>query len=384
MKEIRIEHLKTGQSFSQDLLIDKEYLFLPAKMPLKEKDIKRLEKMKVDRVFTNGSLIGVSKKDKKSQNIETEPEIRANLFNVQNDTESYKTYIEAIKRVEAIFTKIQKKDDITRENIDSVASMMLQAVRENSDELVLSIFSGKTARRSYARSAVDCSVFSILIGINSGIPDHKIYQLAIGALLHDVGMLRIPEVVRNKEGKLTNKEQELLRQHTRTTYKIITSELQYQNDIGLCALQHHERWDGEGYPKKISGDEVDIKARIIAVADSFEAMISERPYRSPMIGYVAIKQILSDNSRRFDPEILKVFIKAIGIYPIGSIVMLNNSAIGKVIQTNKNAPLRPKVRIILDEQGVEFKKNDGPVIDLMKERNAFIAKAINTSKYTKQ
>jgi len=165
------------------------------------------------------------------------------------------------------------------------------------------------------------------------------------------------------------------------SYKIITKELLYPDDVGIIALQHHERWNGEGYPRRIAGQEIELPARIVSVADAFEAMVSEKAYRDSMKGYEAMKNLLSDNSRRFDPDILKAFIKVMGIYPIGSVVFLSNAAIARVIGVHQDAPLRPKLRIIVDEYGTQFLSNDGEVLDLLTEKSIFIVRALNPKEF---
>jgi HD-GYP domain-containing protein (c-di-GMP phosphodiesterase class II) len=206
---------------------------------------------------------------------------------------------------------------------------------------------------------------------------HRLIHLATAALLHDVGMLRLPEEILNKKGQLTQEEAQTVRTHPVHSYKIITRELRYPEEIGRAALQHQERWDGQGYPKMLSGENIILFARIIAVVDSFEAMVSKRPYRNSMIGYTAMRNILSDNGRRFDPQVLKVFIRTMGIYPVGSVVLLNDSSIGRVVEVNHSAPLKPKVKIMIDSQGREYRDDQGTVIDLVEEKKLFIAKAVD-------
>jgi HD-GYP domain-containing protein (c-di-GMP phosphodiesterase class II) len=196
-------------------------------------------------------------------------------------------------------------------------------------------------------------------------------------------MLRVPADIIKKKGKLESVELQKIKAHTIHSYKIITKELKYSEEIGLTALQHHERWDGEGYPKQLSGKQISLPARIVTVADSFEAMVSERPYRNSMIGYAAMRSILSDNGRRFDPEILRVFIKSMGIYPLGSIVLLSNSCIGRVIETNTEAPLRPKIKVMISKDGALVENDQGEIIDLNVEKKLFIAKAVDPKSLAK-
>ncbi|HQG40991.1 MAG TPA: HD domain-containing phosphohydrolase, partial [Spirochaetales bacterium] len=153
--------------------------------------------------------------------------------------------------------------------------------------------------------------------------------------------------------------------------------LGYPDEVGVIVLQHHERWDGEGYPRKLKGAEIDILARIVSVADAFEAMISEKPYRNSMIGYQAMKHLMSDNGRRFDPDVLKAFLQSMGVYPVGSLVLLNNSAIARVVENHAQAPLRPKIRLLVDATGTVFQEHEGSMIDLLKEKALFIVRAIS-------
>ena len=96
-----------------------------------------------------------------------------------------------------------------------------------------------------------------------------------------------------------------------------------------------------------------------------------------MIGYAAMRSILSDNGRRFDPDILKVFIRTMGIYPIGSVVLLKDGRIGRVVEVNGSAPLRPRVKIMIDQNGREYQKDEGTVVDLAEDKDLFIARALD-------
>jgi HD-GYP domain-containing protein (c-di-GMP phosphodiesterase class II) len=124
--------------------------------------------------------------------------------------------------------------------------------------------------------------------------------------------------------------------------------MSYPDEIGTVVLQHHERWDGEGYPYRIAGDKIDIGARIVSIADAFEAMVSPKPYRNSILPYQAMKNLLADNSHRFEPSILKIFTLTIGVYPIGSIVKLNNGTTARVTDVRTYAPLRPKLQTLVD------------------------------------
>jgi HD-GYP domain-containing protein (c-di-GMP phosphodiesterase class II) len=232
-----------------------------------------------------------------------------------------------------------------------------------------------------AKSSVNAAILSGLIAVELKLAPHKVMQVITGALIHDVGMLRLPKDIIDKKGGLSAAELQRVQAHPLYTYKIINKELLYPEDIAIIALQHHERWDGEGYPRRLAGTNIDLGARIVSVADAFEAMVSQKPYRNSMIGYQAMKNLLSDNSRRFDPDVLNAFIQTMGIYPIGSIILLNNGALARVTEVQGAAPLRPKIKILIDEFGRIYKQDEGDSIDLLVEKSLFIARAVDPKEF---
>jgi HD-GYP domain-containing protein (c-di-GMP phosphodiesterase class II) len=170
--------------------------------------------------------------------------------------------------------------------------------------------------------------------------------------------------------------------HPLHTYRILTREIRCPEELGRIALQHHEHWDGQGYPGKAAGNNIDIGARILSVADAFEAMSSKKSYRNSMVAYEAMKNLLSDNQSRFDPSVLKAFVRIMGIYPIGSIVVLNDGSVGRVTGVRSEAPLRPKVRILQDKAG--NKLPEGEDIDLLAGKTLFITRALNSREASKK
>ena len=129
----------------------------------------------------------------------------------------------------------------------------------------------------------------------------------------------------------------------------------------------------------MKGEDISLFARIVTVADAYEAMVGERPYRNSMIGYTAMKNVLSDNGRHFDPQVLKAFLESMGIFPIGSIVQLNNSSIGRVSENHADAPLRPKIELLIDEFGTQIEGSE--MVDLLSKKNLFIVKAIDPKSF---
>jgi HD-GYP domain-containing protein (c-di-GMP phosphodiesterase class II) len=373
-KRIALDQITAGSRFSADVYIDEKNLLVPAKIPVKQKDLDVLKRWGVAFVTTEGEPLGEEIKAA-SESAEAAAEALPQGF--VGSRELYSRYSELVDGISQIFAKIRSGEAIEPKVVDQLSQSLLKLVRDERDAVISSLLGSETKAGDPARSGVNTAILSAVIGQTLRLPPYKLSYLATGALLHDVGMLRLPDSIVKKEGALSEDEAQKMRAHPLLSYRIITKELLYPDDVGLIGLQHHERWDGEGYPRKTVGIEIDPLARIVSVADAFEAMVSVKPYRNSMMGYTAMKNLLSDNSRRFDPEILKAFIKSMGIYPLGSTVLLNNAAIARVLETHAEAPLRPKLRLLVDEFGNHFEGEQGELLDLLEEKSLFIARALD-------
>ena len=144
-----------------------------------------------------------------------------------------------------------------------------------------------------------------------GIKDNEILHIRRGALLHDIGKIGVPDNILLKEGKLTEKERDLMRQHPLFAYEMLhpINYLQQSLDIPYC---HHEKWDGTGYPRGLKGEQIPLAARIFAVADVWDAVTSERPYRKGWTKQKAIKYIREQSGKHFEPRIVDAFLKMFG------------------------------------------------------------------------
>ncbi len=366
MKTIKVSDLKPGMKFTAPVYLDGENLLVPEKIEIKEKDIKRLERWSITEVQTEGTLIDRT-------DISSDLDIKVTV----SDQQIIDIYNESVLELDNIFSLVKNNDAVSSEYIDAIVTVILNLVNENPEELRLITISNHKTKNPLAQSSLNCMILSLLIGIQMKMVSHKLLHLAVAALLHDIGMTKVPDELLSKAGGLSPKELSQIKSHTVLSYRLITKVFKYPEEVGRIALFHHERWDGKGYPKGLSGNEIPIASRILSIADAFESMVRDRPYRDSMIGYQAIKEILNDNSRRFDAAIIKIFIKSMGLYPVGSIVILNNGTIGRVKRIHQESPLRPFIELIMTPEGRVIKEKQRTEIDLLKEKNLFIVRAIN-------
>ena len=149
----------------------------------------------------------------------------------------------------------------------------------------------------------------------------KVYEIYLGALLHDLGKLSIPEHILSKKGELNNKELMIVKTHSEEGYKLI-NKIKVPWNIKDVILYHHERWDGNGYPKKLAGEEIPLSARIVTIADSIDAMLSDRVYRKAFSVEDVISELKREAGKQFDPTLVKKFIE---LYNSGKIKFVKNA-----------------------------------------------------------
>ncbi|MCL2295302.1 MAG: HD-GYP domain-containing protein [Spirochaetes bacterium] len=376
MKKIKVAELKDGDKFTESIYMDEKLsnMLVPADTSMKAKDLERIVKWGISEVFTTGELIKDAQKKE-------EPAAIANITDAA-DSKFFITYASMIELFSDIMNALKKGKKPNAAVINEIADQLTEMVEsagdiKDIDELVGYINKSDKLGEKYAVSGINCAILSIIVGKELKLTPIRMNNLVIASLLHDVGMLRIPERILEKKGNLTPEELAVVRMHPTVSYQIIAKILGFPEGIARIVIQHHERWDGNGYPSKLAGEQINLLARIIAVTDSFEAMNRSKAYRTSMIGYAAMKQILNENSKKYDAGVVKVLVKVLGIYPPGSFVILNDTSIGKVVKVKSTAPLRPVIKLLIDSTGAKVEKNEE--IDLVANTKLFIVKVIDVS-----
>ena len=236
---------------------------------------------------------------------------------------------------------------------------------------------------------VNVSILSIALGQRLGLSKKLLGELGVAAILHDLGKATIPPWVLNKPGKLTAEEWKLMTDHPVQGVKMI-AKMKGLNDLALRAMivafEHHLNYDNSGYPQIGHDAKQSLFGRIVAIADCFDAMTAHRAYRrTPFTPYEALHQIVTKNRDKFDPLLLKAFLNTVGMYPAGTVVLLDTNEIGVVVAHNAHDIFRPRVRIVADRERKRLE--DGPVVDLSlrdEETGAFavgIVSALNPEEY---
>lgn len=261
------------------------------------------------------------------------------------------------------------------EDIEDDIKNCIEILKDDRDQFLVKVFGKKSLvdASAFEVEAVDITILSLAVGLDLDLSDDRLMDLGIAALVKDLGMNRIPSDVLAKQGELTEDEIAEIKRHPEYSAEIIKG-LGFNESIGEVVLDHHERWDGKGYPRGKTKESINYLSRIISVLDAYNALKEDRPYRESLHGYEAIKSILSDNGHRYDPAILNATVKSIGIYPLGSYVALNDASIAQVIAINKNKPLKPVVKVVINKNGTETKSE--VIIDISDNNKFFIVKTV--------
>lgn len=213
-------------------------------------------------------------------------------------------------------------------------------------EIMIKMVDIKSMDNYTYQHCVNVAVLSLIVGIDLKYNKEKLIHLATGAILHDLGKTYIPKEILMKGGKLSDREFESIKLHSEKGYEYLKDNM-YVNSISrVVALQHHERVDGTGYPSGIMGDEINECAKIVAVADVYDALTSDRPYRPGLPPSEALEYIMGASGTHFDYNVAQAFVRRVVPYPEGTMVKLSNGDIAVVDEINPKFSLRPKVKVI--------------------------------------
>lgn len=223
----------------------------------------------------------------------------------------------------------------------SITDDLMKAISDN-DAIAVDISALKVSDEYTFKHSVDVATMSMIVAKKYGLDNRQVYEIGIAGLLHDIGKSKIPDEILNKAGKLTDEEFELMKQHSVFGYHILEPKVDLSMEIKLGVLQHHEKTNGRGYPLKVTGEKIGLFARIISVADIYDALVTERPYKKPFSPRDAVEMIMSMTGE-LDIDAMRCFMESVILYPVGTDVSLSNGETARVIENIPHSVLRPRV-----------------------------------------
>lgn len=223
--------------------------------------------------------------------------------------------------------------------------------------------------------SVNVCILALMTGITLGYDSTRLTDLGTGALLHDLGKIKVPEKILNKPGKLTAEEFELVKMHTTLGYEIIRDAKNLGKIPEDIALEHHENYDGSGYPLGFSREKIPEYVQIVGIADRFDAIASDRVYRKAFPPQEAFEMCAASGNYFFKEHVVKAFLHNIAVYPQGTKVELNDGSIALVLDTPKGYPLSPRVWVLGSLPGRAIPEN--LEISLKEREDLYIVRVLN-------
>lgn len=198
--------------------------------------------------------------------------------------------------------------------------------------------------------AFNCMIYMTALSIATKVPEDEAIALSIGAFLQDVGKLRIPAKILFKRDSLNSSEFALIKKHVTDSYEMLYEVPGISSHTLEVVREHHERLDGSGYPQKLSGAEVSKGGRMAGIVDTFSAMTTSQNYSRGIPVTQAMGKLLSLSKTKYDMNLAQHFVKAVGIFPYGSLVILSSGKIGLVVEMREDRLLKPRVRVLFDSK----------------------------------
>lgn len=342
MQRLPIARLKAGMMVGKPILGSNGQMLLSSGTILTEAYVRRLREKGVPSVYIQEKApeLAVDVQDV----ISDETRLRANVV-VRDLMKDVRNELSVARR-----GFVTLNDSQVRKSVNSLVDELLQ-----NRDIAINLADIRTLDNYTFGHSVQVGVLSILTGIAMGYDSLKLRDLGIGAILHDIGITRVPDAIAAKTGLLTPEEMAEMQKHCEYGFDI----LRYQPSISILsahvAYQHHEKHNGQGYPRGLKGDDIQEYARIVAIAEQYDSLISDRPWRPAHLPHEAVEIVAGGGDYYFDYRVVKPFLENIAVYPAGTLVELNDGTRGIVTQVHKGMTLRPTIRLLRHEDGTPIR-----------------------------
>lgn len=381
--KIKVDEIKT-KAEKKDLYLYNDFLASTGFIDIKDEDIRRLIKWDISEIFMEDNTV-----------IDTEVAADFDKF-IREYKVFKKIYLNIIKKVKNNLGGYKNNNLVNMNELNEIIDEVLDIINRNLNSVLqlLNLNNFSKTDEYYIRS-LNVALISMIIGKALKFSENRVKKLGIGAILYDIGLVKVPEKILNKIGRFTSAEYNEMKKHTVYGYKISKGSFRFEDDLSMISLEHHEFHNGKGYPRGLSGNQIHLYARIVAVAHSVEKIMKpirisnirtmnnehkstfnlmlekrEETKKKNVLLYDAVKEIIHGANTKYDPNITKTFVGIFTVYPIGCIVLLNDKRKGLVFATNPNFPIRPIIKIVSNENG-EFIDN-GETINLLETNQLFI------------
>ena len=268
-------------------------------------------------------------------------------------TESYCVYKDARKWIDNMLEDCRLGRSVDTKKARVLVTQLADQVIKNRDALIW--LTHLKERDEYtATHCINVCILALSFGRELKLDEAALHQLGMGALLHDIGKMKVPDEILNKPGRLSKEEFAIIMAHPSDGHAMLCDDHEVDPVSLHIVMHHHERLDGGGYPDGLSEDNIPLLTRISSIVDVYDAITSDRCYHDGIAPAMALENLFKWSSGNFDVSLLERFIKCLGIYPIGSVVQLNSGEIGIIVATDEDRRLKPIVLLVLSANGKPY------------------------------
>lgn len=352
MRKILVDSIKGNEKLAKDIYNNRGTLLMPEGITIKKSYVEKLKELQIDYIYVNDEI---SKGIDENQIIENQ--IKLQCADTIRDI------------MERCACDGNAKFGKTRDVVNDIITDMLaqpeivyniSGVRQKSEEI-------------YAHSLNVCAL-SVLLALRMRLPKPKVYDIAVGAVLHDIGYCNVPVDIRTRNPiDYSEAERKEMKMHVVYGYSMLEDEEWLSHTAKDIVFQHHERLDGSGYPLHLTGNRIGMGSKIVAVSDAFDNIVYGN-YELKLKVHEAIEYIVAKSSSEFDRQVVDIFSQSVAAYPNGTIVITSMDDVGIVLRQNSSFPTRPVIRLLKKSDGVEY--SSWVEKDLVKELSLFIKDTI--------
>lgn len=343
-----------GMTLSKPVYNDLGKVLIGRDIPVTDRMIFRLKQLGISYVYIN---------DGRTEDI------------IPSSSISEKTRMNAFKTLKKTFDQLHSSEldtsspiyELIDGNFTPMITNIISDMKFNNDAISLlsDVFSFDD--HIYTHS-LDVAIYSLAVGMGMGLKERQLIELGLGAILHDIGKVKLPLSILQKKARLTDEEYKLVQKHPEYGFNILRKASNISLLTAHCAYQHHERIDGSGYPRGLKQNDIHFYSKVIAVCDVFDAVTTNRVYRKAMLPHEGLEILFSGAGQQFDLDMVNVFHQSVSIYPNGMMVNLSDGRSGVVVKQNKGMNSRPVIRI-LQEKDRDINPYE---VDLSEELNIVI------------
>ncbi len=255
--------------------------------------------------------------------------------------------------IEEVIADLNKNKDLDLEKVGDAVGWMVQSVVRNPDGMIWLARLKSVDAYTYDHG-LNTAIYLIAFGRHLGLPEDQLQTIGTVGLMQDVGKIKLPKALLDKQERLVPAEFKVFQSHVAHSLDIIRTSKEATDELIGAIAQHHERFDGSGYPKGLYGDQISLLGGMAGLVDSYTAMISARPYAQPISVQQALHDLYGTRGQAFKSELVEEFIQCVGVFPVGSLVELNTAEVAVVVSQNRSRRLKPRVMLVLDSQRQSF------------------------------